>query len=111
MYRARLVIQRREAMQYLAPEDSGTGNIKLLQRWGALVGPTDHWFGICGEPGHENNAEIQLWVEKSKAWCTVKPYDYVVKEPDGTGYYPCEKGIFESAWEFERPPPASRVGD
>jgi hypothetical protein len=105
MYRTRAVIQRREAMQYLAPEVPGTGNVKLLQHWGANVTPTPHWFGACKEPGHENNRDIMLWVEKSKDWFVVGPYDYVVKETDGTGYYPCSRSLFESAWEFERPLP------
>ena len=41
----------------------------------------------------------QLWVEKSKRWCEIDVGDFVVKELDGVGFYPCKSGIFEATHE------------
>jgi hypothetical protein len=37
-----------------------------------------------------------LWVEKSQAWCDLAIGDYVVTEPDHTGFYPCTGPIFQA---------------
>jgi hypothetical protein len=43
-----------------------------------------------------------LWVAKSGAWCSLPTGTYVMKEPDGTGFYPCDPAVFESRWEQVR---------
>ncbi len=44
----------------------------------------------------------QLWVQKSGAWCDINIGDYIIKEPDGSGLYPCAQAIFESRWTADR---------
>lgn len=46
-------------------------------------------------------AGLVLWVEKSQAWCDLAPGDYVVREPDGHGYYPCKPDVFTTNYEPE----------
>lgn len=41
----------------------------------------------------------RLWVAKSRAWCSLLRGDYVIAEPDGSGFYPCQQRIFEERWE------------
>jgi hypothetical protein len=42
--------------------------------------------------GHE--VHWQLWVDKSKSWCDISERDFIIKEPDGVGFYPCARDIF-----------------
>lgn len=41
----------------------------------------------------------KLWVEKSQAWAEIASGDYIVREPDGVGFYPVKGEIFEARWE------------
>jgi len=59
-------------------------------------------------PGHDRQAldawcvnttigedgNLRIFVEKSRAWCLVGLGDYVVKEADGSGFYPCSDKDF-----------------
>lgn len=40
-----------------------------------------------------------LWVAKSQQWCQVDMGAYVIREPDGSGVYPCAEDIFDGRWE------------
>jgi len=53
------------------------------------------WGVICGL-----SPSLRVWVEKSRAWCQLSPGDYVVREADGSGVYPCAEGAFWSTHEF-----------
>lgn len=41
----------------------------------------------------------ELWVIKSDKWCDIEPGDWVIREPDGLGCYPCKRAIFEASYE------------
>lgn len=69
-----------EAMQY-------TGELTDLLKFGASA------------QGDNDNA--QLWVAKSNAFCDLPIGHWVMKEPDGSGFYPCDPAIFEARWEPE----------
>lgn len=43
--------------------------------------------------------DLEIWVEKSKAWCVLKPGDWIVREPDGEGNYPCAAKPFAAKYE------------
>lgn len=43
----------------------------------------------------------ELWVEKSNRWCGIEMFDYIMKEPDGVGFYPCKPAIFNDRYEEE----------
>jgi hypothetical protein len=66
-----------------------------ITAWGASVRGTD-------------NGALLLFVTKSRANCTVAPGDWVLREPDGSGFYPCAGGMFEASYQAvddEEPPP------
>lgn len=39
-----------------------------------------------------------LWVAKAGRWIALTPGDFVVAEPDGIGFYPCKRDIFEDRY-------------
>lgn len=52
---------------------------EALKAWGCLI-----YRGVSA----------WIWVEKSKAWCWFDTGDYIVREPDGDGWYPCTDSAF-----------------
>lgn len=46
-----------------------------------------------------DNAGLKLWVIKSNEWCDLEVGDWVIKESDGVGVYPCKKDIFSATYE------------
>ena len=42
---------------------------------------------------------IPLWVVKSQALCHVKLGDWIIQEPDGSGFYPCAGDVFAATYE------------
>lgn len=40
-----------------------------------------------------------LWCEKADRWVNIEPGDWIIREPDGDGFYPCKPDIFASRWE------------
>lgn len=51
-------------------------------------------------PDAEDDGIIWIWVLKSAARCAVVRGDWVVAEPDGIGFYPCNREIFEKRWQL-----------
>lgn len=49
--------------------------------------------GVILEVAAHNS--IQIWVEKSQAYCTIQLGDYIVAEADGIGVYPHHQAGFE----------------
>jgi hypothetical protein len=45
------------------------------------------------------NFPVQIWVEQSAAWCPIEPGDYVVRELDHSGVYPCAAEMFDELFE------------
>lgn len=43
--------------------------------------------------------DLELWVEKSLAWCLLAVGDWIVREADGIGFYPCKPEVFEAKYE------------
>jgi len=41
------------------------------------------------------SSAVFVWVHKSSSYCIVHPGDYLVAEPDGSGWYPCTAKDFE----------------
>lgn len=41
------------------------------------------------------SSDVQIWVEKSQAYCTIQLGDYIVAEADGIGVYPHHQAGFE----------------
>lgn len=46
-----------------------------------------------------NGEDWVLWVEKSQANAVIHPGDWVIREPDGSGFYPCTAAIFAARYE------------
>ena len=63
----------------------------------------------------ETGGDAQLWVAKSDAWCALPVGQWVMKEPDGSGFYPCDPDIFEARWapedDGEQVPPMAHGQD
>ena len=45
------------------------------------------------------NFPVQIWVEQSAAWCPIEWGDYVVREIDHSGVYPCSAEMFDEMFE------------
>jgi hypothetical protein len=43
--------------------------------------------------------DLEMWVEKSQAWCTITPGTWVLAEADGVGFYPCTAEQFAASYE------------
>lgn len=69
--RARRKVTEVEAMQWLGVYD------KDFAQWGANI----------RTPSASQTSV--LWVAKSKSWCALGVGHWVIKEADGTGFYPC----------------------
>lgn len=41
----------------------------------------------------------RLFVIKGDAWATLDPGDWVIREQDGTGYYPCAADVFDQTYD------------
>jgi hypothetical protein len=54
-------------------------------------------------PGTLNDGSLPLWVLKSRAVCHVERGDWILREPDGRGFYPCEQSVFAAAYELVEP--------
>lgn len=81
-----------QAIEFVAPaQPVHGGNVAEIQAWGAQVQPTGHWG--------EGEYNLELWVEKADKWIDIKPGDFIIKEPDGSGFYPCAREIFQQRWE------------
>lgn len=80
-----------EATQY----NWGPGEVDRLVEWSGDVtefGPN----GLWSPPEH---ATLRFWIEKSKTWGELEDGDWIIKEPDGDGVYPCKRDIFEMKYE------------
>lgn len=54
-------------------------------------------YGVArfsGETPH-----LELWVEKSSAWCRLQIGDWIVREPDGVGFYLITSERFDAKYE------------
>jgi len=45
------------------------------------------------------NRPIKLWIHKSETWCQVRTGDWIIREPDGSGFYPCTNAVFMDRYE------------
>ena len=88
-----------EAIQYCWTP----GAVQEIQEWGAHVEPTEHWFGACGEPGHEENTD--LYVVTLEGRMLTRSHDggdflgdWIIKGVQGE-FYPCKPDIFEQTYE------------
>jgi len=54
----------------------------------------------CVKPLYRGNA-VSLWVAKSKRWIMVPLMDWVIREPDHTGFYPCADAVFETRYRVQ----------
>lgn len=79
-----------------------------VEAWRYWPGPMQTTYDLDGEGVYllvggkvkaelPNNA-LNLWVEKSQAWCLVTPGDYIIEEADGSGFYPCIAEVFEKSY-------------
>ena len=60
-----------------------------------LIGFEDAWlFGP-----HKNGREAEIWVDKSDAWITIRAPWWIIREPDGIGFYPCDPAVFAQRWQ------------
>lgn len=55
-----------------------------------------YWVSKFAEP--DAGADGELWVEKSNNWCDLRKGDYIVAEPDGSGFYPCTAEVFRARY-------------
>lgn len=49
--------------------------------------------------GTVEGGALPLWVVKSSATCRVEQGDWIIREPDGSGYYPCAADVFAATYE------------
>jgi hypothetical protein len=49
--------------------------------------------------GPVEGGALPLWVVKSSATCRVERGDWIIREPDGSGFYPCAGDIFTKLYE------------
>ena len=54
--------------------------------------------------GTVEGGALPLWVVKSEAVCNVQPGDWIIRETDGSGYYPCAGDVFAATYEPAGPP-------
>lgn len=47
---------------------------------------------------HDESHRCQLWVEKAGQWIDLPPRWWVIEEPDGSGFYPCDPDVFDQRW-------------
>jgi hypothetical protein len=47
---------------------------------------------------------LPLWVVKSSATCHVELGDWIIREPDGSGFYPCAGDVFAATYEAPAAP-------
>lgn len=43
--------------------------------------------------------EAWLYVHKARAMAEIEVGDWVLREPDGAGFYPCKRDVFEATYE------------
>ena len=49
--------------------------------------------------GTVEGGALPLWVVKSEAVCNVQQGDWIIREADGSGYYPCAADVFAATYE------------
>lgn len=53
-----------------------------------------------GDEHMRTHVDESLWVRTiGGAWVLVRADEYVIREPDGKGYYPCHPDVFARRWE------------
>lgn len=52
--------------------------------------------GVLFEHPHP---QIDVWVEKSQAWCRIKRGDWIIAEPGGVSVFPCTAEMFGRLYE------------
>lgn len=80
-----------QAVEYLPPGQSDEDVVAVLQAWGCSVQPDGHWG--------DGDWDLRLHVAKGDAWVTVHPGDFIIKERDGSGFYPCARSEFVSRYD------------
>lgn len=76
-----------------------------LIRWGVEVEPTPHWFGACGEDGHDENTDLLIVTLEGKMLVRPAnaisgfPGDWIIRGVAGE-FYPCKPDIFERTYEL-----------
>jgi hypothetical protein len=84
-----------EAIVYDGVGDNNNGLV--IADWmeeedeGQLVQP-DHDWGAPTWP-------LRIWIEYRQARGRIEVGDAVIRESDGSGYYPCAKAVFEATYE------------
>lgn len=58
------------------------------------------------ERSQQDTQRGALWVAKSQRWCDFYIGGWVIREPDGSGVYPCEDEVFKARWQ-PKPPQVS----
>lgn len=48
---------------------------------------------------------MRLYVAKHDEWAEVKHGDIAIRELDGSGWYPCERAVFDATYEVVDPLP------
>lgn len=79
-----------EAIRYYAPTDNSTGNVDIIQLWGAKVEPGALW----DPPKH---ADLLVWNSSHDDWNITRPGDWVIQGIHGE-FYPCEDTIFKQSY-------------
>jgi hypothetical protein len=69
---------------------------------GSIVKPAVGGMGIPGE-------DIRLWTAKSQAYCLVHRWDFIIREADDTGFYPCPLDAMERRYELRYPNEDGRI--
>lgn len=94
-----------EAWQWVPDDMRAAGEIVGLLMMGELDAPADVEMARIGD-----DKCLIFYCLKSNAICTIAPGDWVIRESDGVGYYPCTAQMFEATYDAvggERTRPAS----
>lgn len=81
------------ALQYTGPD--GHRNVGDDTQRGSSV--IEAFMGPAYNIRHDSS--LAFWIEKSQAVGTIRPGDWIIAEPDGSGFYPCSKADFEATYE------------
>lgn len=83
-------------MQWNGPHD---GSVRDLAEWcGFGTIPADHTIQPSGQ-WNSPTWLLLVWIEKSESQCLIEAGDWLIREADGNGVYPCKGYIFADRYE------------
>lgn len=74
--------------------------VEAAQHKGEPDAELETWLGEAFETWLPSRDELVFRIAKSNnKEVTIQAGDWIIKEPDGSGFYPCEARVFEDTYE------------